>query len=96
MLDPQEYFTATDERSRRHRVINNLLGTVGCCPMVRRTEKLERFASLELAKQASRLMEEYDEDALRRAVNYLYAKETRSSCRARASRLRGSSSPSPR
>ncbi|RKI45883.1 cell filamentation protein Fic [Corallococcus sp. AB049A] len=79
LLDPQVYFTATDERSRRHRVINNLLGTVDCCPMVRRTGKLKHFASLELAKQASRLMEEYDADALRRAVNYLYTKETRSS-----------------
>ncbi|NRD59616.1 MULTISPECIES: Fic family protein [Corallococcus] len=79
LLDSEAYFTGTEERSRRHRVINNLLGTVDFCPMVRRTGKLKHFASLDLAKEVSRLMGEYDEDVLRRAVQYLYAKETRSS-----------------
>jgi hypothetical protein len=79
LLDPAEYYTATEERSRRHYVIDNLLGTVDFCPMVRRTPKLKHFASLNLAAEATRLVGQYDDDEIRRAVTYLYAKETRSS-----------------
>ncbi len=79
LLDPERYYTATPMRSRRHRVINNLLGNVDFCPMVRRTPTLQEFEAKRLAAEAARIVASYDEDALRRAVNYLYTKETRSS-----------------
>lgn len=79
LLDPRRYYTAAPVRSRRHRVLDNLLGNVDFCPMVRRTVALQKFEATRLAEEAARLVASYDEDALRRAVSYLYTKETRSS-----------------
>jgi Fic family protein len=79
LLDPKRYYTAAPVRSRRHRVLNNLLGNVDFCPMVRRTPALQEFEAKRLAEEAARLVASYDEDTLRRAVSYLYTKETRSS-----------------
>jgi hypothetical protein len=79
VLDADQYFATRGEKSRRHRVLNNLLGTPGFCPVVRKTGKLERFMSMNLSEESARLVRQYDEDALKRAVSYLYTKETRSS-----------------
>ncbi|MFH0902962.1 MAG: hypothetical protein V2A73_20225, partial [Pseudomonadota bacterium] len=51
ILDPAEYYIGPPRRSRRHRVIDNLLGTAGFCPMVRRTAKLEQFGAAQLAAE---------------------------------------------
>jgi len=79
LLDPAMYYAAPGVRSRRHRVINNLLGTPEFCPTVRRTSVLAKFEARDLASAAARVVEEFDEDTIRRAVSYLYTKETRSS-----------------
>jgi len=79
LLDEAEFFTGAPVRSRRHRVIDNLLGDVRFCPSVRRTPALERFVTSGLRAEAQRIMDAFDEDALRRAVSYLFTKETRSS-----------------
>lgn len=79
LLDPERYYTASPVKSRRHRVLNNLLGNVDFCPMVRRTPALQDFEAKQLAEEAARIVASYDDDALRRAVSYLYTKETRSS-----------------
>jgi hypothetical protein len=79
LLEPTAYYTAPGIRSRRHRVINNLLGTAEFCPTVRRTPVLAKFEARDLASVAVRIVEEFNEDTIRRAVSYLYTKETRSS-----------------
>jgi hypothetical protein len=79
LLDENEYYTVPGTRSPRHRILNNLLGTRAFCPMVRRTELLQEFERKSLAEEAAKIVEEFDEDAIRRAVSYLYTKETRSS-----------------
>jgi Fic family protein len=79
LLDPGLYYTAKPVNSRRHRVRDNLLGNVDFCPMVRRTPVLREFETKRLKAQAEQIVASYDEDALRRAVDYLYTKETRSS-----------------
>jgi hypothetical protein len=79
LLEPTAYYTAAGIRSRRHRVLNNLLGTAEFCPMVRRTPALAKFEAHDLASAAARIVEEFDDDTIRRAVSYLYTKETRSS-----------------
>ena len=81
LLDESEYYTAPARRSPRHRILDNMLGTRTFCPMVRRTERLREFESMSLAQEASKLIAEFDEEAIRRTVNYLYTKETRSSFR---------------
>jgi hypothetical protein len=79
VLEPDLYFAAEGQRSRRHRVLDNLLGGPAFCPIVRRTEKLDSFISMRLAEEAIQLIQQYDEEALKRAVSYLYTKETKSS-----------------
>ena len=79
LLDQAEYYTAPARRSPRHRILDNLLGTRAFCPMVRRTERLRDFENKHLAEEAAKIVAELDEDAIRRAVSYLYTKETRSS-----------------
>lgn len=79
LLDEAEYYTAPARRSARHRILDNMLGTRAFCPMVRRTERLRQFESKHLAQEAAKIVAEFDADAIRRAVSYLYTKETRSS-----------------
>lgn len=79
LLDPAQCVTATGSHSRRHRVIDNLLGDARFCPMIRRTEALDGFLSEHLDQAAQRLIEGISPDLLQRAVNYLFTKETMSS-----------------
>lgn len=78
LLDPEKFHTARPKRSARHAVDENLLGTREFSPTVERTEALERFRDKKIDEQARALMAQYDDETLRRAVNYLYTKETRS------------------
>lgn len=79
LLDASEYYTAPTRRMPRYRILDNMLGTRAFCPMVRRTERLREFESKHLAEEAAKIVAEFDEDAIKRAVSYLYTKETRSS-----------------
>ncbi len=79
-LDENKYYTvANGEKSRRHRIINNLLGSRDFCPVIRKTETLARMDSADLRKRCEAIVASYSTDLLRRALNYLYRKETRSS-----------------
>lgn len=79
LLDEAAYYTAPARRRPRYRILDNLLGTRAFCPMVRRTEPLREFEGKQLAREAAKIVAEFDEDAIKRAVSYLYTKETRSS-----------------
>ncbi len=80
LLDPDEYVVIEGtERFKRQRLVDNLLGVRDFCPIVRRTPTLKEREDSRLAAAASRLVKNYDEGAIRRAVNYLYTRETRSS-----------------
>lgn len=80
-LDPKRHIVAAPVTSPRHRVLDNLLGGSGMCPIIRRTDRLEsaRRASMNAQIRASGLMERYSPDLLARATRYLYTRETRSS-----------------
>lgn len=80
LLDPEDYYTAQPaRRSRRHRIHDNLLGDRDFCPIVRRTEALRAFESAQLSERCREAVVGYSERALRRALDYLYTKETKSS-----------------
>lgn len=51
-LDPALQYPGRAVNSPRHRVRNNLPGTPAFCPLVFRTEALERFAAIDFAAQA--------------------------------------------
>ena len=80
VLDAELYFTALPgRRVKRQRVIDNLLGSRHFCPLIRRTEKLAVLAGLDLRQRCDEIVTAYPPELLRRALSYLYSKETRSS-----------------
>ena len=79
-LEPDIYYTLPrGEKSQRHRVINNLLGTREFCPIVRKTEKLGEMDQTDFRERCEKIVESYPPQLLRRALSYLYSKETKSS-----------------
>ncbi len=78
-LDPRRHVVARRTNSRRHRIVDNLLGGPGLCPIVRLTPKLRAAVDSGLGQEARTLTATAEPSVLARAVNYLYTKETRSS-----------------
>ena len=79
-LEAKEYYTiANGEKSQRHRIVNNLLGPKDFCPVIRKTEKLSKMDSTDLRKKYEGIVTLYPPELLRRALSYLYNKETKSS-----------------
>lgn len=79
LLDSHLHITGPVTRIRRQRVFDNLLGNQHYCPLLRRTEKLEAGMAKNLAERARSLVATVEPAVLKRAVHYLYAKETKSS-----------------
>ena len=79
LLDQSKYYTAKGIPHRRQKVTDNLLGDRLFCPMVRHTDNLKNYMDLQLNKKGMELVGNYPEEVLRRAVSYLYTKETKSS-----------------
>ncbi len=79
LLDPEKYLTGRTEKNPRWRINDNLLGTQAYCPVVRRTRELEQLLGQDLTAKIEALKADYPEDIFRRATNYLYTKETKSS-----------------
>ncbi|MEA1921993.1 MAG: Fic family protein [Pseudomonadota bacterium] len=79
-LEIKKYYSvANGKKSRRHRIVNNLLGPKEFCPIVRKTEKLSKMDSADLRKKCEDIATSYPPELLRRALSYLYNKETKSS-----------------
>lgn len=53
LLDPRDYYTGAVGRSSRHRVNNNLLGTLDFSPMARRTKNLKVAEAKPLSSAAA-------------------------------------------
>jgi Fic family protein len=79
LLDPALHVTTAGTRIRRQRVIDNLLGDRGYCPTIRRTEALEAAMARGLEAEAKKIVGDCDPIVLRRAIHYLFSKETKSS-----------------
>jgi Fic family protein len=79
LLDPEDYYTATGTAIQRQRIRDNLLGNAQFCPMVRRTQRLQDFERAGLEQRGRQIMESYPVELLKRALGYLYTRETKSS-----------------
>ena len=80
LLDPDEYYTVSPARQiRRQRINDNLPGNPRFCPTVRRTETIRDFEKADLPGRCRRLVAGYSPELLRRALGYLYTRETKSS-----------------
>lgn len=80
LLEPEEYYTTRAARPiRRQRINDNLLGDARFCPTVRRTDVLRGFEKADLPARCQRIVSNYSPQLLKRAMSYLYTKETKSS-----------------
>lgn len=79
VLDPDEHFVAAGRSVARYRVVDNMLGDAGFCPIVRRTAALEAAIRKDLGARAREITRAIDPLLLKRAVAYLHTKETKSS-----------------
>lgn len=80
LLDPDEYYTINPPRQIRRQWVNdNLLGDNRFCPVVRRTDILRNFERADLPKRCRQVVAGYSDSVLKRALECLYARETKSS-----------------
>lgn len=80
LLEADRYYTAAPgRRVQRQRVIDNLPGGRAFCPVIRRTGKLAAMEEINLRQRCEDVIAAYPPELLRRALSYLYNKETKSS-----------------
>ena len=79
VVNPAQQYAAAVEISSRHRVKSNLPGTPDFCPLVFRTEALERFVGMDLAARARQAAAAVPRDLLLRTAAFLLLQDSRSS-----------------
>ncbi len=80
LLDADQYYTVAPARQvRRQRINDNLLGGGRFCPTIRRTDTLRGFEAADLPQRCREVVARYSPELLKRAISYLYTKETKSS-----------------
>lgn len=79
LLDEKLQYTIEGENSARHKIINNLPGTKNFCPLIRKTEKLEKHIQADIRKQKNVYLDRVHKDVLQRASAYLLLKDSKAS-----------------
>lgn len=79
LLEDEEYITSSGVKNKRWRINDNLLGTHAFCPIVRKTNELNNLLAQNISQKIEQLKDNFSPEIFRRASNYLYRKETRSS-----------------
>ena len=79
LLDPTVYFTSKPRLSKRHRVRDNLLGTLRFCPMMRRTKALEDFIDRKLDQTACETVGRTGAALVARAASFMLLADSRAS-----------------
>lgn len=79
LIDSKRYFTGAIVKNNRWRINNNLLGDVGFCPTIKKTDTISKALEHDFSESLRELTKNYSPEIISRANNYLYKKETRSS-----------------
>lgn len=79
LLDSDKYFTGSVTKNTRWRINNNLLGNRDFCPIIKRTNSISKSMEINFSALLKDISSKYSPEILKRANNYLYRKETRSS-----------------
>lgn len=74
-----QYTIGKGTNSPRHRVRNNLPGTIDFCPLIRKTEKIEKYINDDLAYKTTDLVGKVHKDVLLRASAFLMLKDSKAS-----------------
>ncbi|MEP7196229.1 MAG: Fic family protein [Saprospiraceae bacterium] len=67
------------EKSNRHRIVNNLPGVNGFCPLIRRTEKLNQYIVRNLPAYIDNYIKKIHIDVLQRTSSFLLLKDSKAS-----------------
>ncbi len=78
-VDPGRQWAVDGANSPRHRVRNNLPGTPQFCPLVYRTEAIDRFVALNLPRRAREIVADVPHGLLARTAAFLLLKDSKSS-----------------
>jgi Fic family protein len=80
LLDDKLQYTSTlSINSSRHRIRNNLPGTVNFCPLIQRTKKLDDYISRNLSEKTIKAIQGIPKDVLLRTSAFLLLKDSRAS-----------------
>ena len=79
LLDEKLQYTIPGVRSARHRIINNLPGTPGFCPLIYKTQKLDDFIKSDLSKQNEQNLKQVHLDIINRTSAFLLLKDSKAS-----------------
>ncbi|MFH0733528.1 MAG: Fic family protein [bacterium] len=80
ILEPDKYYAVKNGiKINRQRIVNNLLGPVSFCPIVRKTDLLLEERITELKTKCANIINSYPPELLKKAVLYFHNKETKSS-----------------
>lgn len=79
LLDEDKQFAIKGTSSPRHRIINNLPGTVDFCPLIFKTEKLNASIAANLSEQQNKFLKKVHKDVLQRASSFLLLKDSKAS-----------------
>lgn len=79
LIDSERYFTGATVKNSRWRINNNLLGDVGFCPAIKKTDTILKALEHDFSESLKELTKNYSPEIIARANNYLYKNETRSS-----------------
>jgi Fic family protein len=79
IVDASIQFTGLSLNSTRHRVRNNLPGTPGFCPMIRKTEKLKNYIQKDLSKLIEKGLSKKDKNLIKRTAAFLLLKDSKAS-----------------
>jgi len=77
--EDQQYAIANGIKSARHRIVNNLPGTVDFCPLVYKTPKLEAYILANLSAKNKLHLQQIHKDILLRTSAFLLLKDSKAS-----------------
>jgi len=77
--DDIQFGLSTSTNSSRHRIKNNLPGTVDFCPLIHKTEKLTNYMNENLSNKKNSYLKAIHKDVLQRASAFLLLKDSKAS-----------------
>ncbi len=80
LIDEDLQYTSTiSTNSSRHRIKNNLAGTVDFCPLIFKTEKLENYIAKNSTENINTVVKGFRKDVLLRTSSFLLLKDSKAS-----------------
>jgi Fic family protein len=80
LLDEKlQYASNVSINSSRHRIRNNLPGTINFCPLIRKTKKLDEYIIINLSEKTTKVISGVHRDILLRTSAFLLLKDSKAS-----------------